>query len=164
VGHIYLKKKAWRAIVMESKQRSELLVNADNQTEYLLNENASISFDIISLYARHEFKELYDSKMTKGDAAWSMDQVLCSMLVSDYRENHKDFKIQERGRGDRLDRSEKIEYWNRDNFDKFGDAHLYHDSILEKHYWITFNKLLKTLFNQKILTLFNDYYQQYIIA
>jgi hypothetical protein len=164
VGHIYLKKKAWRAIIMESKQRSELLVNPDNQTKYLLSENASISFDTISLYVRHEFKNIYDSKMKKGDSAWYMDQVLCSMLLTDYRENHKDFKIHERGRAARLDRANGIGYWNRDKFNQFGDAHLIHDAILREGNWKIFNKLLKALFNQSLVNLFNDYYQQYMIA
>jgi hypothetical protein len=164
VGHIYLKKKAWRAIVMESKQRSELLVNATNQTLYLLSENASISFETISLYARQEFKNIYDSTMKKGDSAWYMDQVLCSMLLTDYRQNHKNFKIRERGRATRLDRSEKIAFWNRDKFDQFGDAHLYHDLILQQNNWKIFNKLLKAIFNDNLVKFFNDYYQQYIIA
>ncbi len=164
VGHIYLKKKIWRAMLMESKQRSELLVNADNRTQYLLSENASLSFDTISLYVRHEFKEIYDSPMTKGDSAWSMDQVLVTMLLTDYREKHTDLKISERGRAGRLDRSNGINYWNRDKFDEFGDAHLIHDTILKENNWKIFNKLLKALFNQTLVNSFNDYYRQYMIV
>ncbi len=164
MGHIYLKKKAWRAMIMESKQRSELLVNATDQTQYLLSANASISFDLISLYARHEFKQIYDSVMNKGDSAWYMDQILCSMLITDYREKHKNFKISERGRAGRLDRANGIGYWNRDKFDQFGDAHLIHDSILQERNWKIFNKLLNALFSETLVKLFNDYYLQYLIA
>ena len=151
-------------MIMESKQRSELLVNADNRTIYLLSENAPISFETISLYGKHEFKDVYSSKMKKGDSAWSMDQVLCSMLLTDYREKHKDFKIKERGRAARLDRSKGIKYWNRDKFDNFGDAHLIHDTILQEQNWKIFNKLLRSLFNKTLLNSFNDYYRQYMIT
>ena len=57
-----------------------------------------------------------------------------------------------------------LNYWNRDKFDQFGDAHLIHDEILQEHNWKIFNKLLKTLFNETLLNLFNDYYQQYMIT
>ncbi len=151
-------------MVMESQQRSELLVKADDRTKYLLSKNAPISFETITLYAKHEFKNVYSSNMEKGDSAWYMDQVLCSMLLTDYREKHKDFKINERGRASRLDRSKGINYWNRDKFDNFGDAHLIHDTVLQEHNWKIFNKLLRTLFNQTLLNLFNDYYRQYMIT
>ena len=164
VGHIYLKKKAWRAMIMESKQRAELLVNATNQTLGLLSENASISFDLISLYLRHEFKQIYDSAMTKGDTAWYMDQILCSMLITDYREGHKGFRVAERGRAGRLDRADPISRWNSDNFDQYGDAHLIHDAILLERNWKIFNKLLNYLFTPNLVQVFNDYYQQYLIA
>ena len=163
MGHVYLKKKAWRAIVMESKQRSELLVDADDRTRFLLSENSSLSFDMISLYGRHEFKDAYDSRMVKGDSAWYMDQVLCSMLLTDYREKHKNFKIHERSRGARLDRISGINYWNRDKFDQFVDAHLIHDSIFQENSWKIFNKLLRAIFNQSLVNDFNDYYRQYMI-
>ena len=148
---------------MESKQRAELLVNADNHTQYLLSGHAPMSFDTITLYGRHEFKEVYDQRMNKGDAAWYMDQVLCSILLTDYREKHPNFTISERGRADRLDRVFPMSVWNRDNFDRFGDAHLKHDEILEEENWKIFNKLLKALFNDTMVTLFNDYYRQYMI-
>ena len=164
MGHIHLKKKVWRAIVLESKQRTELLLNASNQTLELLSSNASFSFDLISLYVRHEFKNIYDGNMKKGDSGWYMDQVLCSMLLTDYREKHKELKIHERGRAARLDRASPIGYWNRDSFDQFGDAHLIHDSILQPGHWKIFNRLLKALFNTDLVKLFNDYYRQYMIA
>ena len=47
-------------------------------------------------------------RMEKGNSAWYMDQVLCSMLLTDYREKHKNFTINERGRAARLDRSKGI--------------------------------------------------------
>ncbi|CAF3939949.1 unnamed protein product [Adineta steineri] len=164
MGHIYLQKKVWRAMILESKQRAELLANTDQQKQKLLSENASISFETISIYVRHEFKDTYDNNMVKGDSAWYMDQVLCSMLLADYREKHKNLTINERGRSPRLDRSHGIKYWNRDKFDEFGDAHLIHDAILHEPNWIIFNRLLKTLFNGTLINLFNDYYKQYIIA
>ena len=150
-------------MVMESQQRSELL-NTTHPRQDLLEANASLSFDLTSIYARHEFKDIYDSAMRKGDSAWYMDQVLCSMLIWDYRATHPELKIDERGRAARLDRGNGIAYWNRDTFDQFGDAHLIHDSILEEQNWKIFNKLLKALFNQTFVNLFNDYYRQYMIA
>jgi hypothetical protein len=164
VGHVFLQKKAWRAIVMESQQRKELLVNATKQTQDLLSENAPLSFEMITLYGRQEFKEVYDQRMDKGDAAWYMDQILCSMLLIDYREKHPNFTISERGRADRLDRAHGMGFWDRDNFDSFGDAHLKHDEILETGNWRIFNRLLKALFNETLVTLFNDYHKQYMIA
>jgi hypothetical protein len=164
VGHIFLKKKSWRAMVLESEQRQELLTNTSQSVQLLLTENATLSFELISLYTRHEFKHIYDSNMAKGDSAWYMDQVLCSMLLTDYRNRHKNFTISERGRAGRLDRGNGIAYWNRDTFDQFGDAHLIHDAILEEANWKVFNRLLKALFNQTIINLFNDYYRQYKIA
>jgi hypothetical protein len=163
VGHIFLQKKAWRAIVMESKQRDELLVNASERTKQLLSEDAPLSFEMITLYGRHEFKGVYDQRMDKGDSAWYMDQVLCSMLVTDYREKHSNFTLSERGRAGRLDREQKISFWDRDKFDEFGDSHLIHDEILEEGNWKIFNKLLKFLFNETLVTLFNDYHKQYMI-
>ena len=148
-------------MVMESQQRTELLRNTNNS---LTSGNASISFDLISLYARQEFKDLYDHNMEKGDSSWYMDQVLCSMLLMDYRTNHTTFKVHERGRAPRLDRSSGIAYWNRDSFDGFGDAHLIHDAILLKPNWIVFNKLLRSIFNETTVELLIDYYRQYIIA
>ena len=164
MGHIYLKKKVWRSIVLESRQRAELLANASRPTQVLLSENATLSFELISLYTRHEFKAIYDSNMAKGDSAWYMDQVLCSMLLTDYRERHKEFTLSERGRAARLDRGNGIGAWNRDRFDQFGDAHLIHDAILQEGNWKIFNRLLRALFNQTIVNLFNDYYRQYVIA
>ena len=148
---------------MESQQRTELLNSSAQRTD-LLNGNASLSFDLISIYARHEFKEIYDSNMVKGDSAWYMDQVLCSMLIWDYRAKHPNLKLSERGRAGRLDRASGIAYWNRDKFDQFGDAHLIHDTILHEPNWKIFNKLLKALFNDTLVNLFNDYYRQYVIA
>ena len=163
MGHIYLLKKTWRSIIIESKQRDELIRNVSESLKIHLNENAILSFDLISLYTRHEFKEIYDKNMTKGDTSWYMDQLLCSMLISDYRKKHANFSINERGRGHRLDRSQSISHWNRDNFRGFGDAHLIHDQILLEPNWKIFNKLLSSLFNQTLVDQFNDYYRQYII-
>jgi hypothetical protein len=163
VGHVFLQKKIWRAMLMESKQRKELLVNADKRTQELLSETAPLSFETITLYGRHEFQGVYDQNMDKGDAAWYMDQILCSMLIADYRENHKNFSISLRGRADRLDRANGIGFWDRQNFDQFGDAHLKHDEILEPSNWKIFKKLLIVLFNNTMVTLFNDYYQQYMV-
>ncbi|CAF4664553.1 unnamed protein product [Rotaria socialis] len=148
---------------MESKQRTELLVNATARTQQLLSKDAPFSFDTVSIYGRHEFRDIYDKPMTKGDSSWYMDQVLCSMLLTDYREKNKNLKISERGRPMRLDRVAGIGYWNRDAFSQFGDAHLIHDTILEEHNWKIFNKLLKALFNESLVNMFNDYHRQYMI-
>ncbi len=148
---------------MESKQRAELLVKASKRTKQLLSEDAPLSFDMITLYGRHEFKGLYDQRMDKGDSAWYMDQVLCSMLVTDYQEKHPNFTLSQRGRAGRLDREQEISFWDRDKFDEFGDSHLIHDEILEEENWKIFNKLLKFLFNETLVTLFNDYHKQYMI-
>lgn len=162
VGHIFLQKKAWRAMVTESKQRTEILNGTDQQTKAVLAENAPLTFELITAYGRHEFKEVYDQRMDKGDAAWYMDQVLCSMLLTDYQEKHPNFTISQRGRADRLDRAHPMNYWDRETFDEFGDAHLKHDEILEAPNWKIFNRLLKALFNETLVTLFNDYYKQYM--
>ncbi|CAF1619069.1 unnamed protein product [Adineta ricciae] len=165
MGHIYMKKKSWRAMVLESTLRAELLANQTNtQIRDLLSENMSLSFETISLYARREFQSVYDMNMAKGDAAWFMDQILCSMLLGDYRQKHSDFKIIERGRGGRLDRAFDISYWNRPSFKEFGDAHLIHDTILQSRNWKVFNRLLETLFNETLVNLFNDYHRQFMIA
>lgn len=165
MGHVFLQKKAWRAMVLESKQRAELLTNAtDQQTKELLSENAKLSFEMITIYSRHEFKNVYDQRMDKGDAAWYMDQILCSMLIADYQEKHKNFTLSKRGRADRLDRAYGMNFWDRDKFDQFGDAHLKHDEILQESNWKIFNKLLKALFNETVVNLFNDYHKQYMIA
>ncbi|UJR31962.1 hypothetical protein I4U23_019435 [Adineta vaga] len=163
MGHIFLQKKIWRAMVMESKQRAELLSKVDKPTQELLSENAPLSFETITLYARHEFQQVYDQRMDKGDAAWYMDQILCSMLLIDYRERHPTFNVSERGRIDRLDRAFGIGAWDRTNFDQYGDAHLVHDEVLQQGNWKIFTKLLKALFNDTMVTLFNDYYKQYMI-
>jgi len=163
VGHVFLQKKAWRAMVLESQQRAELLTNADQRTKELLSENAPLSFDMITVYSRHEFKEVYDQRMDKGDSAWYMDQILCSMLIADYQAKHPNFTLSKRGRADRLDRAYGMNFWDRDNFNQFGDAHLKHDEILQEGNWKIFNKLLKALFNETVVNLFNDYYKQYMI-
>ncbi len=149
---------------MESKQRAELLGNTDNHARDLLTENASLSFDMVVLYGRHEFKEIFDQLLNKSDTdpVWFMDQVLCTMMITDYSEKHPNFNLSYRGRIDRLDRGKEISFWDRDQFDEFGDAHLIQDKILEEGNWKIFNKLLKYLFNETLVTLFNDYYKQYM--
>ncbi|CAF4451991.1 unnamed protein product, partial [Rotaria magnacalcarata] len=63
---------------MESNQRTELLVSATARTQQLLSNDAPFSFDTVSIYGRHEFRDIFDKPMTKGDSSWFMDQVLCS--------------------------------------------------------------------------------------
>ena len=165
MGHIFLQKKAWRAIVLESKQRAEILNGTvDQRTKDLLSETAPLSFEMITLYFRHEFKEVYDQRMDKGDAAWYMDQIFCSMILTDYQEKHPNFTVNQRGRADRLDRAHPMNYWDRETFNEFGDAHLKHDEILEAGNWKIFNRLLKALFNESLVTSFNDYYKQYMVV
>ncbi len=146
-------------MLFESVQRAELLsISPDSN---LLSYNAPLSFDTISIYARHEFRNVYDQRMDKGDLAWYMDQVLCSMLLTDYRHNHPEFLVSERSLGQRLDRVANISFWNRDNFEKFVDAHLFDDQIFDPSYWKVFNRFLSFVFKPHQVHLFNEYYQLY---
>ncbi|CAF1365751.1 unnamed protein product, partial [Didymodactylos carnosus] len=160
MGHIYLSKRIWRAIWSESVQNKELLniltsdpnnrtTNFSYEQQLLkiypnLNQTLShsdmptLTFDLVSLYMRHEFRGVYDQQMGKGDAAWYMDQIMVSMLLGDYRDRHKNFSIHERDRGQRLDRADALNFWDRSNFSQFGDSHLKHDEILEDHTWAIF--------------------------
>ena len=161
MGHIALPKRTWRDLILESDQRAELLkLNASNPN---LNADAKLSFDLIQLYGRHEFSTVFDQKMTKGDSSWYMDQVLCSMLISDYRRKFSNYSLDERGIGQRLDRVAGYGFWNRDKFDEFGDAHLMHDDVLQEANWKIFRKLLHALFNETS-EMFNDYYMQFRLS
>ena len=150
-------------MVMESKQRAEILVNASETMQQLLSEDAPLSFEQISLYLRHEFPTIYDQNMVKGDAAWDMDQILCTMLLTDYVEKHSDFNLSKRGIAQRLDRESPMKFWDREKFDEFGDTHMKHDEILVEGNWKIFTKLLKYLFNETTVNLFDDYYRQFMI-
>ncbi|CAF1473476.1 unnamed protein product [Didymodactylos carnosus] len=186
MGHIYLRKDVWRDLIVNSTQRSELLAMEQNRTFHLsltnrtedsyekkllsqysnltlLLQDFSFKFELMTLYMRHEFRSVYDQQMGKGDSAWYMDQVMVSMLLTDYRSKHPQLKISERGRIGRLDRISPMSYWDRDTFNEFGDAHLKHDEILQPENWKIFNKLLKFLFNYTLVDIMNDYYRQYII-
>ncbi|CAF1965509.1 unnamed protein product, partial [Rotaria magnacalcarata] len=162
MSHVYLKKRTWRAILIQSKQRAELLFL--NGSRELLSNNAQFSFQTINLYAHHEFSDIYDQNMVKGDSAWYMDQMLLSMLLTDYRGNHPSLVIAQRNLTERLDRDSGISYWNRSSFDQFGDAHLPHDEIFTPHYWEILNKLLRFLFTDTQVNIFNRYYYTYKLS
>jgi len=159
MSHICLTKSTWRNLFLESKQRQELL---SNTTTNLLSQNASLSFDLISLYMRHEFRDLYDSTMVKGDAAWYMDQLYTSMLFDDYVERHRDFSIDKRRKLSlRLDPNIPIYTWTAQRMKDFGDAHIIHDEIFDMHRWNRFKHLLNYLFEPSLVADFDFYYKQF---
>jgi hypothetical protein len=162
MSHIFLTKKTWRALLLESVQRAELL--SLNSSLDLLSSEAPFSFDTINLYAQHEFQLMYNQDMTKGDSAWFMDQILCSMLLTDYRQNHPNLIIEERNLTERLDRDFGILLWNKTSFEQFGDAHLPHDDVFIPYKWDILNNLLRFLFTSSQVNLFNKYYQLYNIV
>jgi hypothetical protein len=159
MSYIYLSKRTWQALLIESVHRSELL--SLNVSLSLLSPETSLSSSMVSLYARHEFKHVFDQDMIKGDDAWYMDQILCSMLLTDYRQNHPNLRLSERNLTERLDRKFGILSWNRSSFEQFGDAHLPHDDIFEPSNWEILNKLLRFLFTDSQVDMLNQYYKQY---
>ena len=161
MSYIYLTKKTWRAILHESVQKAELLPLYNDLT--ILSSEAPLSFETINLYAQHEFKNMYHQNMTKGDSAWYMDQLLCSMLLTDYRKRHPNLVIIERNLTMRLDRDSGLLYWNKSNFEQFGDAHLPHDEIFTPTNWEIIRNLLTFLFNDFQVKIFDRYYEKYRI-
>ena len=121
MGHLYMKKYLWREMILRSVIHKELMnisTNPDQIStqsyEYnfikdysksdlmslILDKNKTITFDIISLYLRHEFRAVYDQNMAIGDAAWAMDQRLITVFLFDYTNRTTDgkkVKIYERG-------------------------------------------------------------------
>ncbi|CAF0985421.1 unnamed protein product [Adineta steineri] len=156
MGHLHIKRKVWRAMVLDSTLHQELVnmtskqgsqafeTNEASQVENestkkkksLLLDEAPLSFASIAFYLRHEFGEIYDQTMLKGDVAWDMDQKLITMFLLDYwnttAEGQK-LKIDERALMPRLDRDPTQAWLKMRNFKKYGDSHLTHQ-IFYKNY------------------------------
>lgn len=163
MSHICLPKKIWRELFLQSIQRQELL--AMNLSLNLLSEKAPFSFATISLYTRHEFKNLYDSNMIKGDAAWYMDQIYSSMLINDYSVKYPHIKIDKRRKQSlRLDPNLPRHMWETHRLKQYGDAHIIHDEIFDSYRWGIFKKLLAFLFDQSLANDFDYYYKQFTLT
>ena len=159
MSYIFLSKRIWTALLLESVQRAEF--TSSNFAAGYRSKDETLSFHTISMYARQEFKDTFDQNMTKGDFRWYMDQIMCSMLLTDYLRNHPDLIIVERNLTQRLDRESDSSFWNRTTFEQFGDAHLPHEIIFKTDNWNIFSRLLRFLFTPARVEMFNDYYQQY---
>ncbi|CAF3454860.1 unnamed protein product [Rotaria sp. Silwood1] len=166
MSHIYLSKQLWRNLFLESIQRKELLnSNLSSLNTILLSDNAPFSFDTISLYTRHEFGQIYDSNMKKGDSAWYMDQVYSSMLLDDYCEKHPNIIIDKFHKTSmRLDPDLSQQFWQPQSFKRFGDAHIIHDEIFDSHRWASFKNLLFYMFNSSLANDFDLYYKEFILT
>lgn len=163
LSHICLKKSLWRDLFLQSIQRQELLKSDPNQQ--LLSDKAPYSFELISLYTRHEFPRLYDSNMTKGDAAWYMDQIYISMLINDYLVKNSTIQIDKRQkRSSRLDPGLPLQAWESMRFRGYGDAHIIHDEIFDSFRWSPFKRLLTFLFDQRLVEDFDVYYKQFSLT
>ena len=163
MSHLCLPKLLWRNLFLQSVQRKELLQS--NLNAELLSERAPFSFETISLYTRQEFGSVYDSNMTKGDSAWYMDQVLCSMLLSDYCEQNPKTIIDKRLKTSlRLDSNAPFHMWERQRLSQFGDAHVLHDEIFDSYRWTSFKNLLLFLFNSSLANDFDLYYKQFLLT
>lgn len=163
MSHLCLSKQLWRNLVLESVQRTELLQS--NLSAELLSERAPFSFETISLYTRQEFGSLYDSNMTKGDAAWYMDQVLSSMMLNDYCGKHSKILIDKRHKLSlRLDPNAPYHMWTQRQLTQFGDAHLIHDEIFDSFRWTPFKNLLAYLFNSSLANDFDLYRTQFLLT
>ncbi|CAF3352995.1 unnamed protein product [Rotaria sp. Silwood1] len=187
MGHLYMKRYLWREIILQSIIQKELITISQNFYQYtngsheyeiikrykkkrfdslLLTKDKIITYDIMSLYLRQEFRQTYDERTVKGGTGWDMDQVLITMLLFDYLNSTTDgqkLKIHERGLLGRLDRSVPFLQWStRSNFSEFGDAHITHN-IFEKKFWYTHLRLFKSLFNETCIKLLNEYYKGYLL-
>ncbi|UJR14764.1 hypothetical protein I4U23_001754 [Adineta vaga] len=166
MSHICLKKYIWRDMFLESIQRKELLdakISSLNMT--LLSDQAPFSFETVNAYTRYEFGKLYDSNMTKGDAAWYMDQVYSSMLINDYFQNHPNMKIDKRSKtSKRLDPHLPVIMWESQRLPSYGDAHLIHDEVFDSYQFVQFRKLLFFLFNYSLANDFVFYYKQFSLV
>lgn len=162
MSHICLSKLTWRNLLLESIQRNELL-NSSVNSSYLLSDKAPFSFDTISIYTRHEFRNLYDANMTKGDASWYMDQVYSSMLLNDYLAKHPNFTIDKRHKNSpRLDPNLQKYFWEPQTLKRFGDAHVVHDEIFDSNYWAALKSLLYILCKASLVEQFDSYYKQFV--
>ena len=167
LSHVCLKKKFWRDLFLQSTQRQELLQSKDltASDQILLAPNASFTFELINLYTRHEFLTLYDSDMTKGDAAWYMDQVYISMLINDYLAKDNTIQIDKLyKKSKRLDPGLPMYAWEPQRLKDYGDAHIIHDEIFDSYRWSTFKKLLDFLFSSELASEFDFYYRQFTLT
>ena len=165
MGHICLPKQTWRDLFLASTQRKELLESSlSSSAAILLSDKAPFSFDTISLYNRHEFGQLYDSNMTKGDEAWYMDQIYVSILLNDYSAGHSNITIDKRYKHSlRLDSNLPYHMWEPQRLVEYADAHVIHDEIFDSYRWVPFRKLLFFLFNSSLANDFEFYYKQFIL-
>jgi len=162
MSHICLSKQIWRNLFLESIQRTEL---SNSNLPILLSDKAPFSFDLISLYTRHEFSHLYDSNMRKGDAAWYMDQIYSSMLLNDYCIKHPNITIDKRYKNSfRLESSSPYHMWESQRLNIYGDAHVMHDEIFDSYRWKSFKNLLFFLFNSSLANDFDLYYKQFLLS
>ncbi len=166
MSHICLPKKIWRELFLQSIQRQELLkMNLSSNNTILLSDKAPFSFQTISLYTRHEFKNIYDSDMKKGDPAWYMDQIYSSMLINDYSVKYSQIKIDKRHKQSlRLDPNLPNHMWEKYRLSQYGDAHIIHDEIFDSYRWGIFRKLLAFLFDASLANDFDYYYKQFTLT
>ena len=166
MSHLCFTKKIWRHFFLESIQRKELLnSNLSLNNSILLSDQAPFSFETINLYTRHEFKDIYDLNMTKGDMAWYMDQIYSSMLINDYYLKYSNISIDKRYKTSlRLDPHLQIHMWDMNKLKEYGDAHIIHDEIFVLYNWIRFQNLLRFLFNTSLVNDFDYYYKQFTLS
>ena len=160
MSHICLRKRIWRDLFLQSIQHKELLNSTANRT--LLSLNVTLSFEIISLYARQEFLDLYDSNMIKGDAAWYMDQMYVSMLLHEYAKKTPQIRIgKQMWQRFRLNPQFSELEWQPQKIKQYGDVHLVHDQIFQAYRWKLFQNLLGILFQPTLINEIEQYYQKF---
>ncbi|CAF3581039.1 unnamed protein product [Rotaria socialis] len=187
MSHLYMKKRLWRKMVLQSFIHEELInitehfhsgLNGSYEYQFmrsyskrdlkslLLNEHKTIDFATLSLYARHEFQEVYEMPTIRAKAGWDMDQVLITMLLYDYLNKTTEgqqVKIHERKMLERLDRERPFLAWpTKLDFSQYGDAHITHN-IFQMKFWPTHLRLFKYLFNETIVQILNEYYRKYLL-
>ena len=161
LSHICLRKDLWKNLFLHSKQWNEI----QNQHASIGN-LTTFSFDLLSLYTRHEFDQLFDANMTKGDASWYMDQIFVSMLIHDYldkfaNDTRIDFRLKE---SPRLDPDRPFHMWEATRIVQYGDAHLIHDEVFDSYRWSYFRLLIAYLFDSTLASQFELYYKQFVLT
>ena len=161
LSHICLIKQLWKEIFLQSEQWKEI-----QNLHTIIGNLTTFSFDLVNLYTRHEFGQLYDSDMKKGDAAWYMDQVYVSMLINDYITKHSnDTRIDRRYKeSPRLDPDKPYHMWEAQRVVQYGDAHLIHDEIFDSYRWSYFRHLIGYLFDSTLANRFELYYKQFVLT
>ena len=165
MSHICIQKKIWRDLFMKSIQHKELLQSKlASSNKALLTSNAPLTFELISLYTRHEFSDLFDSDMKKGDAAWYMDQIYSSILINDYLANYPNIQIDKRYKqSKRLGSDLPNHMWQIPYVKQYGDAHIIHDEIFDSYRWSIFKHLINYLFNPTLANDIEFYYKQFTL-